>query len=212
MDTNVITRYRVTYSKKAALRFSGHLDMQRLWVRALRRAVLPIRYSQGFSPKACLNLASALPLGYVSSCEVLDFWMDEHWNAENVQLVLQKTIPPDLVINSICIVNNDLPSLQASVTASEFRVTFPPSINFKVLSEKMALLKAAPSIMRSKRGKTYDLVPLVEDMEAIQIDSRPALLIRMSARPGATGRPDEILDAMGMDPNDCLIERTGLIF
>ncbi len=65
------------YTKGPSLRFTGHLDLQRLCERLLRRSRLPVRYSKmSPSPSASLNLASALPLGFISEAELLDFWMD----------------------------------------------------------------------------------------------------------------------------------------
>ena len=84
-EQELITRIRVAYTKGSSLRFTGHLDMQRLWERLLRRSRLPVRYSQGFHPRARLNLASALPLGFISEAELLDFWMNEPLPLEEVQ-------------------------------------------------------------------------------------------------------------------------------
>lgn len=212
MEQEAITRYRVVYSKKGMLRFCGHLDMQRLWERALRRSGLPMRYSQGFNPKARLNLATALPLGYISSYEVLDFWMNELLPESEVQQILQRNLPVDLVISSVALVANELPSLQSSVTASDFAVRFPHEYDFEALIEKVERLKGSGTLMRTKRGKTYDLMPLIEAIALNEIDGKPVLQLRMSARPGATGRPDEVLDAMGIDSNACIIERTGISY
>jgi len=63
VNSNEPVRFRLTFSKAGDLRFVGHLDLQRLIERCLRRSGLPLRYSQGFNPKVRLNLASALPLG-----------------------------------------------------------------------------------------------------------------------------------------------------
>ncbi len=64
-------RARITFSKQGALRYTGHLDLHRLWERAMRRADLPLSYSQGFHPQPKISLASALPLGFASRCRSL---------------------------------------------------------------------------------------------------------------------------------------------
>ena len=56
-------RLRITYSKTAALRYTSNLDMHKIWERALRRARLPLAYSQGFHPQPRLTQACPLPLG-----------------------------------------------------------------------------------------------------------------------------------------------------
>jgi len=70
-------RYRAVFSKNSDMRFIGHLDLQQLIEHALRRSGLPLRYSQGFSPKVRLNLAGALPLGFTSTAEMMDIWLDQ---------------------------------------------------------------------------------------------------------------------------------------
>ncbi len=59
-------RLRLTFAKTAAMRYTGHLDLHTTWERTLRRARLPLAYSQGFHPQPKIQLASALPLGFTS--------------------------------------------------------------------------------------------------------------------------------------------------
>ena len=70
-------RIRVTFSKTYHMRYTSHLDVHRTWERTLRRARLPLAYSQGFNPRPKINLAAALPLGFTSDCEIVEFWLDE---------------------------------------------------------------------------------------------------------------------------------------
>ena len=98
-----ITRIRLRYTKGPSLRFTGHLDMQRLWERLLRRSGLPIRYSQGYNPRARLNLASALPLGVISEAEMLDFWMNQPIPLEDVARQLNESSLPGLEIREVTV-------------------------------------------------------------------------------------------------------------
>ena len=54
-------RARITFAKTEAMRYTGHLDLARALERTLRRAGLPLSYTQGFTPRARLHLACALP-------------------------------------------------------------------------------------------------------------------------------------------------------
>ena len=56
-------RIRITYAKRGELRYTGHLDLQRVWERTLRRSGLPIVFSQGFNPLPKLQLASRAAAG-----------------------------------------------------------------------------------------------------------------------------------------------------
>ena len=208
-----ITRVRVLYTKGESLRFTGHLDMQRLWERLLRRSNLPIRYSQGFHPRTRLNLASALPLGFVSDAELLDFWMNEPRPIEDIQARLIAAAPPSLEIKEVYHVDLREDALQVQMAASEFKVNFFDPQDPQALSEKVDSLLAQDSIMRKRRKKVYDLRPLLIEINVIDRDNgEPGLQMKLKAEEAATGRPDEVLNEMGFKNTEYLVCRTKLFF
>jgi hypothetical protein len=69
----------------------------------------------------------------------------------------------------------------------------------------------AESIPRERRGKFYDLRPLIEELEVAEAE-KPSIRMKLAAREGATGRPDEVLNALGIEPETARVERTELIF
>lgn len=207
-----ITRIRVRYAKGVSLRFTGHLDLQRLWERLLRRSRLPIRYSQGYHPRARLNLASALPLGFISNHELLDFWMDEPRPLDDIHARLTDTAPPGLTILDVQYVDLSEDALQVQMKASEFTVTFFDVQKKPELTNKVTHLLAQAEICRVRRKKTYDLRPLILKLEVIaHTPGEPGLWMRLLAEPGATGRPDDLLDELGYANTDYLVCRTQLI-
>lgn len=207
-----IARIRVQYTKGQSLRFTGHLDLQRLWERLLRRSGLPVRYSQGFHPRARLNLASALPLGFISEAELLDFWMNEPRPVEEIQDQLETAAPLGLNIKSIRNVGLREDALQVQMTASEYEVQFFDPQERNQLLEKIRRLLAEDEIIRTRRKKTYDLKPLILDLEVVSLNGgETGLWMRLRAEPGATGRPDEVLDAVGFKNTEYLVKRTQLI-
>jgi hypothetical protein len=72
-------------------------------------------------------------------------------------------------------------------------------------------LLAREEIIRRRRGKEYDLRPLIEAI-AVSADENghPMVEMKLTARAGSTGRPDEVLEALGLDPLSAHIERVGL--
>jgi len=206
-----ITRIRVQYTKGPSLRFTGHLDLQRLWERLLRRSGLPIRYSQGYNRRARLNLASALPLGFISEAELLDFWMDQPLPLEAIKDRLSAAAPPGLTIQSVEVVDLQEDALQVRMTASEYETTFFDPQDEKALEEKVKALLSQEKITRTRRRKTYDLRPLILAMAVMDREGEAALWMRLNADPGATGRPDEVLDELGYSVTDTLIQRTCII-
>ena len=70
-------RLAVVFTKEAPVRFVSHLDLQRLFQRAFRRAKLPLAYSQGFNPHPLVAFATALSVGFTSEGEYLDLTLTE---------------------------------------------------------------------------------------------------------------------------------------
>ncbi len=211
-EQDLITRIRVQYTKGHPLRFTGHLDLQRLWERLLRRSGLPVRYSQGFHPRARLNLASALPLGFISDSELLDFWMNEPRPVEEVMGRLAAASPPGLAILAVEEVPLSEDSLQSRMHASEYAATFFDPQDLEALQERVRALLSREGILRTRRKKTYDLRPLILEMDARSFEeTEPGLWMKLLAEPGATGRPDEVLDEMGFRNTQYLVRRTQLL-
>jgi radical SAM-linked protein len=201
-------RYRVVFAKNGDIRFIGHLDMQQLLERALRRSGLPLRYSQGFSPKVRLNLASALPLGFTSSAEMMDFWLEEHMEPSLIQQQLNSALPTGIRILSVTEVPNDLPSLQASLKAAEYKVNFKAGVDVSAVCANLEELLNEPNLIVTRRNKQFDLKPLVE---ALQWEE-DKLYLRLSNRPEASARPDELLALLGLAPEQYDIQRIGLYY
>lgn len=70
-------RLRIRFSKLGKIRFTSHRDTARIWERGLRRAGLPVAYSEGFTPRPRISFGLALPTGYESEAEYLDMELDE---------------------------------------------------------------------------------------------------------------------------------------
>jgi radical SAM-linked protein len=200
-------RVRITFSKQGALRYTGNLDLHKILERSIRRAKLPLAYSQGYHPQPRINLAAALPLGFSSRAEVLDMWLNEE--VESVAAVLQAQVPSGLTILQAEQVDDREPSLQSQVIGAEYQVEITEAEHGSGLSEKVASVMESESIPRVRRNKPYDLRPLIEELTVIDVNQ---LFMRLTAREGATGRPEEVLDELGIPIEDCRIERTALIF
>ncbi len=203
-------RIRITFSKTEAMRYTSHLDLHRTWERTVRRARLPLAYSQGFNPRPKINLACALPLGYTSSAEITEIWLDKELPIQEVEASLSSATPPGISIHTVQVVPPKGPKLPNLVKSAEYIVVLLDPI--PDLAARIDQLLQAESLIRERRGKTYDLRPLIESIKQIdpsnQGDQR--VWLRLAARTGATGRPDEVLDAMGIPPHRARIQRTAL--
>ena len=202
-------RIRITFVKQGALRYTGHLDLHKLWERAARRAELPLAYSQGFHPQPKMNMAAALPLGFSSRCEVMDMKLEREIPLDNLPTRLNTTLPSGLQVVDIEQVDERAPALQTQVVSAEYEVTLTEAVDGSELKRKADSIIESKSIPRERRGKMYDLRLLIEDLK-LPADGK--IYMRLAAREGATGRPEEVLDVLGIAFEATRIERTRLIF
>ena len=207
-------RIRITFAKNGALRYVGHLDLHKMWERVTRRAGLSLAYSQGFHPSPKIQLAAALPLGFSSRCELVDLWVEGETDLSRLPGDLQEAVPPGLRILNVAEVEEKSPPLHTQILSAEFEAVLPGDKNDSELGKKLSTMLQADSLPRERRGKAYDLRPLIEELKLIDpdADGHPRLFMRLSAREGATGRPEEVLDALGLPLDGIHTERTRLIF
>jgi radical SAM-linked protein len=211
-NSSLAMRIRAEFAKTEAMRFTSHLDLYRAWERLLRRAGLPLVFSQGYNPRPKLQLASPLPLGITSRAEIIDFWLlgvpDE---IESIITRLINAQPPGIEVQQANFVDPKFPPLQKKVTAAEYLVELldeDPNLDHKI-----SLLLEAENIPREKRGKLYDLRPLIQILTPYPEEISPTnkVFMRLNSQEGGTGRPEEVLLALEIQPENTLIERTKLV-
>src|SRR5512140_1288664 len=149
-------RLRIYFAKNGSLRYTGHLDLHTIWERTIRRARLPLAYTQGFHPGPKIQLASALPLGFIGRAEVVDVWlvdgaaMDLIPDSREYVARLQPAAPPGLVISSVEVVDEHGPALQTQMTSAEYEVTLLEPELAPELDKGISALLGAASLLRER--------------------------------------------------------------
>jgi len=95
--------YRVnfSFSKQGLMRYISHLDLMRLFTRAMRRAELPLKMSEGFSPHPKLSLKRALKLGVESEQEEASIVLRFPVTPEDFKARLQKKLPEGIQVKDV---------------------------------------------------------------------------------------------------------------
>lgn len=199
--------FRLTYMKNELMRYTSNLDVHKSWERTFRRAKLPIAYSQGFHPQPKIQLANPLPLGFLSENEILDFELTENLQTNEICDLLKPKTPLGFEILNIEAVLIKQPSLQVQTIASQYRIEFLEPQSFDLLQARCRNILNSLSIERERRGKKYDLRRLIEMLVLSREGDAIILKMILSARPGATGRPEEMLDELDIPLNKTRITR-----
>jgi radical SAM-linked protein len=204
-------RVRLTFSKNGAMRYVGHLDLFRSWERTFRRSGLPIAYSQGFHPQPRMNLACALPLGFTSQCELLDAWLEQELPLQHIQESLSQAVPPGLLIKEIERIDLSAPSLQSQVVSAVYAITLLDSV--PDIAARLSRITSAGHLPRSRRNKPYNLRPLIENLslDLNKESGKQILQVQLAARESATGRPEELLDELGIEFSSTHVHREKLV-
>ncbi len=209
-------RVRLMFATSGPLAYVSVLDLGRLWERALRRAAMPLRYSQGFNPRPKMQFAAPLPTGCGSEVEWLDIWLTEPREPAAIKVALADKLPPDLRVIEVALVPENAPALSEQMEAVTYHVLLR-DVDVAEVKAACAMLLEATSVVRAKRGRRrhqhYDLRQLIE-MLNVALAPEPwtvALEMRLKAQAGATGRPDEVLNALGLADVPRRCTRTGLL-
>lgn len=91
-------RINFKFSKKGNMKFISHLDLMRLFTRAMRRAGLPLKMTQGFSPHPKFSIKRALKLGLESDNEEAAIVLKEFIRPQEFELRLQEQLPEGISI------------------------------------------------------------------------------------------------------------------
>ena len=202
-------RLRVWFRVEGDTRYLSHHDMIRLWERALRRAGLPLRMSQGFNPRPKMSLVEPRSVGIASEAELLEFELADWVNPDAILQSLRGHVPDNLAVSSLDLVR---PSDKARPVTVEYHARLAAPV--PDLAERIARLLArseAPVVRHRPTGdKHLDARAFIEALEAEDPGPNPDKIgtggagapgVRMVLRtgPGGTVRPDEVLRLLGLE-------------
>lgn len=191
-----MTRLRVRFTKRGKVRFVGHRDVARVWERALRRARVPVAYSEGFSPHPRLHFGLALPVGCESDAEYLDVDvvapLDDSF-ADRVTACL----PAGMEVTAVGEVDPRAESLQAGVVAVEWEFTVAAAAGELRRSVDAALATRSLPVEIERKGRpvAVDLRPQILRLDLEPADGEGARLCAELATQPRGVRPTELLAA-----------------
>ena len=213
--TRVIQRLRVTYGLEGPLRYASHLDMLGLWERLLRRARVPVAYTQGFNPHPRLQFGSALPVGYSSEGELLDVFLAERMAPLAFARAVRRQTPVGLDLSQVLEVPLKAAALQSVMRAARYRVRVWAQETQSEVEAAMSHLLGQASIVRQRirkgRMADYDLRPLIHGLHYASVcGDCHELYMDLACGMGGSGRPEEIIDQMGLTVSHLSIHRCRL--
>ncbi|TDC39432.1 TIGR03936 family radical SAM-associated protein [Micromonospora sp. KC213] len=193
------------YAKRGPLRFTSHRDFARAFERALRRAGVPIAFSQGFTPHPKISYASAAPTGVASEAEYLEIGLREPVDPARLRGALDAALSPGLDVLDAVVAQGG--SLADRIEASHWRIEMP-QVEPAALDRAVAAFTAADEVLverMTKQGRrTFDAraavmridvaPPVATPSEAPDVPCAILELVVRQVIPSV--RPDDVLSGL----------------
>ena len=209
-------RLRIRFRRGQELKFISHLDIMRLWQRALNRAGISLAYSEGFNPHPRLSLAVPLALGTTGEAELMDVVLAKWISPHSFTTLISQQLPPGIEISQTYQIPTTMPSLQSQVRFAEYEVELETEKGQKDVESAITSLLALERLpwqhQRDTGPRHYDLRALIDDLWLIDChNSHTAIGMRLRCDNSGSGRPEQVAAAMGFEHYPQSIHRTRLI-
>jgi radical SAM-linked protein len=202
-----VCKVRLCYAKRGKLRFTSHRDVARAFERALRRAGLPMAYSQGYHPHPKVSWLGAAPTGAASEAEYVEIALVEHLDPEMVRAQLDAALPDGLAVLEGVLAGPG--ALADRIDASAWRIEVR-GVDAAQLREAVELLLAAQTVLvervtkdglRSLDARAAIASLAVQDAPTVLPEpdqlGRCGILTAVVRQVSPAVRPDDVLSALG---------------
>ncbi len=211
-NTTKAQRLRVWFGKQEKMALISHLDLMRLFDRAMRRARLPLSFTGGFHPTGRISIANALPLGVTSSGEIVDFELTSPIDVNSFRQLLAGVLPAEIPIYDVQ--QLDIKGLAAAqmLSAAEYLITVTALCQTRVRQwhDWIDTIKAKEEIwwqQTTKSGftKQVNLRSLLLDLayyrsytlEQVETDAVILRFVGSCHQDGSILRPEQVLFMLG---------------
>ncbi len=200
---------RSRFYKKDEMVFVSHLDLIRIFERAIRRVDIPVAYTQGFNPHPIMAFATALGIGVASEGEYIDIQLSDNMNNELFMDKLNSVLPEGLKITKSRVIADKAKSLMSIICSSTYLVKLKTKelLNEADIKQRIGNLLDREVIMelrqkKRRRGrrnsgpgfKQINIRPLIKNIEPVSLDKYEVLL-KMHLATGSRGnlKPETVV-------------------
>lgn len=195
------------FEKMGRMSWFSHLDLQSTMQRALRRAGLPVRYSQGFNPHVNLAFATALSVGCQSKCEILDVELSGEIAPEEFVRILNNNLPDGLKCSRAALVDDKAPALMALMQEAAYTAVVAGD-----LTQAVEKFNAAEEVVVEKRSKSktrlVNIRPMVHELTCSYDGEKTELKMILENTNANCLKAELLMSALAKD-SFCRVVRTG---
>jgi radical SAM family uncharacterized protein/radical SAM-linked protein len=180
----------VFYAKQDAAKYFGHLELVNIFLRALKRANIEVKFSEGFHPKPRVSFDNPLPVGIESLKERFIVTVADHIRPQAVMDGLNAHLPAGLVITDCQLAPKKTPAARHPLI--RYQVTLKEDLLDEARLNAFNRMSAVPIRRMSRKGKLkkIDLKAIVERSEFVNARQ---LKFTLRSEPGKTVRPFDLM-------------------
>ncbi|MCR5669906.1 MAG: TIGR03936 family radical SAM-associated protein [Butyrivibrio sp.] len=179
-------KLRLKFSKEGPIKFIGHLDVMRYFQKAIRRAEIDVKYSEGFSPHQVISFAQPLSVGATSDGEYMDMTVNSMTSTEDIMASLNAVMNEGIKITAVTELDERAEKAMTVCEAAYYRIKirdcFKPDFNW---AEKFAGYLSGdklPAMKKTKSGeKEIDMKQMIFNYELHKDTEEAYLLLSMSS-------------------------------
>lgn len=193
-------RIALRYARSGPAKYTSHLDMQRAFGRAVRRARIPALYSRGFNPHLIMSFASPLSVGYGTQADYLELEVEDGTPLRQIFSDLGAAMPPGLELLGVYRIPDGTKKLMALSDSAAYTIRFDGKEQAgRIQSAAQALAAEESHPCRDRKGREVDLGRLIYRLAAdgCLVELETANGSSSSLNPDAAAR--EILRMAGTD-------------
>ena len=192
---------RMSFEKTGMAKFISHLDTVRCITRAMKRANVPVWFTEGFNPHAFLTFAMPLSLGFESLCETVDFRLVEEVDLDELKERLNNALPVDMTVKEIYVYD----TLPNDIRWAEYKVVFnnPDELLLaqteKILSSNEIMVMKKGKQGRKKVEKEVNIKEHIKSFELENDNGKLVLKTILSSGPSININPMLLIGALVKD-------------
>ena len=195
---------RIKYSKNESVKYVSHLDTLKTFIRAARRADIPLIYSQGFNPHPHMVFGLPTSVGVISVCEYADIDIEDGLTNEEIFSKLNDNLPDGFRVSE-CNDKLSKSNIMAEITDSEYVVYVQSEKNVLDLQDMIVHFICCPEIFvlkKSKKGeKLTDIKSMIKFISTGEDNEGIYLLTKISAGNEVNLKPELLIEAINTHEN-----------
>lgn len=198
-------KIRIKFRKWGVMKFIGHLDMMRYFQKAVRRANIDIKYSEGYSPHQIMSFAAPLGVGITSDGEYFDIEVESTRSSKESIEAFNATMVDGVEVISYVKLPDHAKTAMSIVAAADYQLSYKEGYEIpyntakwrEVIMREFVEAESFNIIKKTKKSeREVDLKSLVYEIRVDEVDGAPVFFLKVSTGSADNIKPELVLASL----------------